>query len=675
MNFNDFKKAIETNFKTLSKDHKFLFQVQLDNDEFYEHYLTSFPEGTNPVFKERREYDCSACRSFIKNLGKTVFVKDNKLISIWDVDTGNENFNIVAKAMDSYIRSKTITNIYLSSEKKIGVDKNFDSDLGVFWEHFYVELPEKYLNKTSKSIGDIQGNFRTNKQVMKRSFDEITIDSLNVTLELISTNSLHRGNDWEKTLKAFLQLKKDYDKITKDKEKNNFCWIQSALGGPVISKLRNHSIGTFLVDISTGRPLDEAVNAYERMVGGENYKRSKPIFTERMKEAAKSTINKLGYSNSLGRRYATLDDIEAKNVLFSNRDSAKVIKGDPFDGLDKFVKTNPKRFSRAEEISADKFINDVLPTADEVEVLLENKLSPNMVSLISAVDKDAPSMFKWNNAFSYAYSGNMAESAIKDRVKSAGGDVEGVLRFSIQWNDLGMHNQDDLDAHCVEPDGNRIFFSRPVNRMTTGKLDVDIVYPESGVPAVENITWTDRSKMRDGVYKFMVKNFSNRGGQDGFKAEIEFDGTIYSFEYRKPIRNKQFIDVAEVTFKDGEFTIKESLESSMSSRELWGLNTNQFIPVSTIMLSPNYWDGEVGNKHYFFMLKDCKNTESPNGFYNEFLKQELNPHRKVFEALGSIMKVSESENQLSGVGFSSTKRAEVVVKVKGSTERVMKVKI
>lgn len=400
-----------------------------------------------------------------------------------------------------------------------------------------------------------------------------------------------------------------------------------------------------------------------------------------MLEDAKKTISELGYMDSLKRRFATLDDITVNNILFSNKDAAKRISdsSDIFGELEKQAVVNPRKFSRVEEITANDFIKNVLPSAKEVEVLVENKHSNNFVSLIAPCNKDSKSMFKWNNGLSWAYSGNITDSDMKQNVKAAGGNVDGVLRFSIQWNEDGRDNC-DLDAHCIEPNRNEIYFSncrKPSLSSMTGQLDVDIIHP-NGKVAVENITWSDKSKMKPGVYKFFVNQYSG-SARNGFRAEIEFNGEIYSFDYSNSMRTGQDVYVADVILDtNGEFTIKEKISgnSKVSSRTVWGISTNEFTPVSVVCYSPNYFDEQdgIGHRHLFFMLNGCKNDEEPNGYYNEFLKSELEKHKRVFEALGSKCHVEDSEDQLSGIGFSMTKRAELVVKVKGATERILKIK-
>ena len=677
MDFSEFKTLFQKSFEELTKDVGTLFEVEVDKDELWNLYLDSFPEGTNEIFRERREYDCSCCRHFIKNFGNVVVIKNNQINTIWDFNTNSAKFQPVVDALSSYVKSKTISNVHVTNIKKIGTDSNreqLDNGNVIKWSHFYLELPIKFVVRVRDTIGTIQSNYRGTKDVFKRSLEEISEESVLTVLELISQNSLYKGNEWEGVLQEFLKHKQAYMKL--ETGKDLYAWDNSVKAGAVIGRIRNHSIGTLLVDISEGMDLDTAVTRYEKIVAPENYRRPKAIFTKKMLEDAQKTIEELGFMDSLDRRHAVLDDITVNNILFTNKDSAKHIQGaNIFDEMMTEIAVNPKRYSKVEKISIDDFINNVLPTTNEIEVLFENKHSSNLTSLIAPANGNSKNMFKWNNNFTWAYTGNITDSSMKENVKKAGGNVEGILRFSIQWND-DDYNPNDFDAHCVEPDGHMIYWNAKNRFSTTGDLDVDIIYPQRNTPAVENITWTNRDKMLEGTYKFFVRNFDHNGGRSGFKAEIEFDGQTYSFEYNKELRHKEDVEVAEVTFsRTNGFTIKEKLSSQLSSKEVWNLQTNQFVPVSVMMYSPNYWDEQqgIGHKHYFFMLKDCINSESPNGFYNEFLKEDLTKHKRVFEALASKMKVENNENQLSGLGFSSTRRNELKVKVKGQTERMLNI--
>lgn len=676
MEFKRFKKQLQDHFEEMTKDAPKLFEVAVDKDELWNLYLDSFPEGTNKIYRERREYDCSCCRHFIKSIGNAVIIKNNQVHTIWEFQTGSSTFQPVVEALDRYIKAHAVSDVYVSKLKAIGTDHNreeVDGKINVY-EHFFLILPDKFVDRSYRSEGDIKGGFRDVRNVFKRSLDEISQEAIETVLELIMQNSLYKGEEWKGVLTEFLRYKRDYEKIS-ESERENYAWEKSVTAGAVIGKIRNHSIGTLLVNISEGMELDLAVRKYEQIVAPANYKRPKAIYTKKMLEEAQKTVEELGYMDSLPRRFAKLDDITVNNILFSNRDAAKRISGNVFEDMAAEATISPKRFSKVEEIGIEQFVKDVLPTAKELEVYFENKHRQNMVSLIAPQNPDSPSMFKWNNPFSWAYTGNMTDSDIRENVKSAGGRVDGVLRFSIQWNDED-YNPNDFDAHCESP-RSHICFRSKMDRSTGGNLDVDIICPQKEKAAVENITWPDKSKMIPGTYKFYVHCFSQNGGRSGFKAEIEFDGQIYSFDYPYSLRQGEDVVVAEVTLsKDRVFSIKELLPSNISSREVWGLKTNQFVPVSVVCYSPNYWDEQngIGHRHVFFMLKDCVNPEMPNGFYNEFLKQELVQHKRVFEALGGKMRVDDVDDQLSGVGFSTTKRAELVVKVKGATERILKVK-
>ena len=242
-----------------------------------------------------------------------------------------------------------------------------------------------------------------------------------------------------------------------------------------------------------------------------------------MIERAKQTVEELGLTSALSRRHAVLSDISVNDILFVDRTAKPKLGGNVFDDL---VATapdkKPKNFDKVEEVHIDKFISDILPRATSLEVMFENQHIKNLVNIIAPQDPTAGKLFKWDNNFSWAYKGDVADS-IKEKVKAAGGNVTGDLCCRLAW-----FNYDDLDLHMVEPNGTEIYFGNKRPRFTCGQLDVDMnaVHGVTRTP-VENIFYGNRSGMKEGVYTLYVRQYSRRENVDvGFEVEIDFMGDV-----------------------------------------------------------------------------------------------------------------------------------------------------
>ena len=664
--FKDFKKAVDVQFATMKEGE--LFKTNIDKDTIWDTYLNSFPEGTNPIFRERTEHDCQCCKQFIRAAGTMVAIVDNKKVSIWDINIGG-TYQVVADALAALVKNAEINNIFIHREAKVGTDFNHEMKEGSTkkWNHFYIELPSKFV-KRGDDIGTATSKAYSGKEVFERGLEEISSEAIETVLELIEQKSLYRGTEHKATVELLQTHKAAFDAIEDEKEKDNYCWLTSAtLRGA--ARMRNTVIGTLMTDISDGVELDKAVKSFESKVAPANYKRPTALVTQSMIRNAQKKVEELGIEQSLQRRYAVTEDLTINNVIYADRSVKKTMN--VFDEMVEDVPVNIKNLKKVEEVDIDTFIEKILPKADSIEMMFENKHSNNLMSLIAPVNDGSKHIFKWDNNFSWAYNGEVADS-IKERVKKAGGNVTGDLRASLSW-----FNRDDLDIHVKEPRGKHIYYGSKTSSLTGGKLDVDMnAGGQSSRNAVENITWANKSKLEEGLYEVYVNNYTLRESIDvGFDVEIEFDGVIHNFHYDKKVGNGKNVAVAkfEYSHKTGIKFI-ESLPSTQSSKEVWDIPTQKFQKVSMIMNSPNHWDGEkTGNKHWFFILDGCKNDSKSRGFFNEFLDEGLREHKKVFEVLGSKMKTEKSDNQLSGLGFSSTQKNHVFCKVAGSFSRTIKI--
>ena len=690
MNFRDFARHVRDRFNSLTSDKtQEVFRVDLSGDDLWDTYLRSFPEGTNPKFRERTEHDCSCCRSFIRGVGGLVTIDSrNQIHTIWDDPGSDPTYKIVAEALAERVRSSQIGGLFRATETRYGVEFNHEKKPGmpeITWHHFNCEIPSHLFNKDP---GIKLSEATSAHQVFSRGIQEFTPEILGNVLDLINSDSLYRGEEHKKAVQGFLDLRTAWD-LLPQKDREAFIWRNVFHPS---SRIRNTVIGTLCQDIAEGMDVEKAVGRFEAKVAPENYKRSSAPITKGMIDNALLTLRNLGLEDSLQRRFATIRDVSPSNVLFVDRGSRPLMK-DPLADLlmaeikPKARKSSPNAEKDAVGITCEEFLRDVIPGAESVGLHFERSHIANLMSITAPVHPDSGRLFQWDNPFAWCYTGGNADSAMRKAVQEKGGRVDGVFRFTHSWNHPGQRNSSLMDLHVFMP-GNgtrpdngvhdyygkheRVGWNHRNHARSGGVQDVDYTEeaPEGYIP-VENITFPDLHRMPEGQYICKVHNWRLRSpNKGGFRAEIEVGGNLYEYEYNEPLNNKQWITVAVVTLKKGVFTIEHKLESKTRQVEKWGVKTQTVIPVETIMLSPNYWDGEgSGNKHYLFTLRDCKNPDPIRGFFNEFLRSDLVPHRKVFEILASKTQCTPSDDQLSGVGFSSTQKNSAVFTVRkdGST--------
>lgn len=652
--FHDFAAAIRAQFNEMAQSQ--LLEVDSDRDAIWATYLGAFPPGADPVFRERTEHDCSCCRQFIRSVGGVVCVQNGALASVWDVAGLPLHYQVVADAMSAHVKALPIRGLFLTKFAQHGVEQNRElgeSGSVITWQHFSVKAPARVV---TPRCGELRGEARTTYQVLKRGCEELDPEAVQQVRDLIASGTLYRGAEYAEGIEEFAALQARALAALDRYQRDLVYW--SAVGSRA-ARFRNTVVGTLVQALSEGEDLERAVRAYEVKVAPQNYKRPTALITKKMVEDAMRTVCGLGLEDALERRHARLGDVSVDSVLFVDNAVRGRLRGGVEDLLMEEVRPKPADLERAEDIDVDDFVASVLPKAQSVRLFLDNGKLGNFASITAPARADAGRLFRWGNDFAWSYEGNAADS-IKERVKRAGGRVEGVsLRASLSWS-----NYDDLDIHVVEPGGHHIYFGNKA-----GVLDVDM-NAGSGTTRepVENLRWV--GGLRDGTYRVFVNQYAKRESTGpGFEVEVECDGRLENFRYERGVRQNQNVEVVQVVVKSGrvaDIRPSDEVVGGATPREQWGLRTQQLVRVNSVVLSPNHWCGDAsGAKHWFFILDGCRNPQPTRGIYNEFLSPKLAKHRKVFEVLGDKTKCPPADEQMSGVGFTRGRGDKVVVAVSG----------
>ena len=96
MDYALFRLALNIHASDMFDNYEQLYELDVDKDLLWDLYLNSIPPEHNKLFRKRRQFDCSTCRHFVKNVGALAAIDGGRLVTVWDVESGDEDFDRVA---------------------------------------------------------------------------------------------------------------------------------------------------------------------------------------------------------------------------------------------------------------------------------------------------------------------------------------------------------------------------------------------------------------------------------------------------------------------------------------------------------------------------------------------------------------------------------------------------
>lgn len=207
-----------------------LYVVNISGKDLWDLYLNSFKELK--VFRdpESNEHNCTCCRHWFYRYAPIVAIKDNEIISLFDIEV-DEEYAPSFEAVRNAIHNSTITNLFtedstfctkdgefyifgtpknikIYSEEeanKFGVVK---PNIAYTFEHYFLRCPKKYINR---QINGKKDDFT----VTKRALEEFPIDLYDLVIEFIDQNSIINSTQYVEMLRSMKKLKQEYNQQKK----------------------------------------------------------------------------------------------------------------------------------------------------------------------------------------------------------------------------------------------------------------------------------------------------------------------------------------------------------------------------------------------------------------------------------------------------------------------------
>jgi hypothetical protein len=398
-------RSMQENAEKLLKSGSSIFHADLgDYHVLRDAFVSGLPAG------KHQEFDCSACRHFMKNFGDLAMVDDqtgNLKPLFWKGDLQNDSYRNPVEMVEKLFEGKKVREVFQVNDKTINAGI---AEAGGF-HHMSFKFPTGRLrNAKPKRFGSATA------LELAPMLDRVLADNNVSTIQKAADLLLEDKLPYALTHKSAIRWLRDLiemsplTKVSDDVTRHNLLYLAAAdsfLG--CIHQLRSGALSTLLENIQLGLPFSTIKDKWIPLASPTAYMRPIAAPSSGNITAAESLFSELGLSKEdLARKYLLMQDLPDEVFMWRS----PTIPAKP-DGIfsELIPKSKPTPPTTDDDASIPptcltfaSFVNRIVPNAKSIEYHLAAR--PLLRFLITGLPGTNPLM-QWhtpsNLASHYVY--------------------------------------------------------------------------------------------------------------------------------------------------------------------------------------------------------------------------------------------------------------------------------
>lgn len=372
--------------KILGENEGRLFQTDAgDGSSLWNVYLSHIPA------EHRQANTCNACRRFVEQFGGLVCITETgaQVSPFWDPTTAPPELVEAACQVRNRVEKAKVVSVFLSDKAELGPLHEGG------YTHLSAKLPSTLVNASRVKTAFQRIAEKTQDYVtIRRAIDEFQLPHLLSALQILKTESVDRSQQFVSHMEWLLKLKE----TRHGAYRANRLWLAVSKAPEGWCSPRGQVIGSLLEDLSNGLTLESVTARWNAKVNPLQYQRPQAAPSAGTVQQAEKLFEAMGLADSLPRRFARLEEMEALWLPQGASEPKEAPKG-LFGDLT--VKKEAKASARPVEPKAapmtwEKFRKTVLPEALEMEVLTPG-VRGNYVAFTAPMNGWAPPLLRWDS--------------------------------------------------------------------------------------------------------------------------------------------------------------------------------------------------------------------------------------------------------------------------------------